>query len=259
MFAKSLSPTRILKAAASVRRGRLTLLLPLGLVRHSGTPCIRALKVCRDSPNKARLAHYSIDRTELVGWWHRLEYRLITGSNTGLPTANSGADLLQIAAILGGSQHQSGTFQPDQLLQVEAGTCTSACRRTGCCESSCIGEKIEAAAPKKAKELVKAEKAKSEKVTLAKATNVKPLDDDSHDTLRGSAGGRSQGARKRKTTAEANAGNAQTERERDEPRESLMILEDRLGSGTRSYDTEAGTRPSRVKKTTATRCFAPCL
>ena len=40
------------------------------------------------------------------------------GLNTGLQSANSGNDLLQLAALLGGSQQQSVSFQPAQLLQV---------------------------------------------------------------------------------------------------------------------------------------------
>ena len=40
------------------------------------------------------------------------------GLNTGLQSANGGNDLLQLAALLGGSQQQSVSFQPAQLLQV---------------------------------------------------------------------------------------------------------------------------------------------
>ena len=76
-------------------------------------------------------------------------------------------------------------------------------------------------------------------------------------TLRGSAGGRSQGARKQKAIADANAEKAKVEKERDELREALNILEAQLGTGTRQYDSEDGIRPSRVKKMTAT-CFALC-
>ena len=47
-----------------------------------------------------------------------------------------------------------------------------------------------------------------------------------HDTTsRGSAGGRSQGARKRKSAADANAEKVKAEKERDELREALSILE----------------------------------
>ena len=42
----------------------------------------------------------------------------IAGLNAGLQSANGGNDLMQLAALLGGSQQQSGTFQPAQLLQV---------------------------------------------------------------------------------------------------------------------------------------------
>ena len=40
------------------------------------------------------------------------------GFGADLPSANSGNDLLQLAALLGGSQQQNVTFQPAQLLQV---------------------------------------------------------------------------------------------------------------------------------------------
>ena len=43
------------------------------------------------------------------------------------------------------------------------------------------------------------------------------------------------------------------EKERDELREALDILEAHLGTGTRPYDSEDGTRPSRVKKSSVTR------
>ena len=114
-----------------------------------------------------------------------------------------------------------------------------------------LTKRIEAAAQKKSDELVKAEKEKSEKATRDKTTNDKLLDDDT--ASRGSAGGRSQGARQRKTIAEANPGKAQTERERDELREALEIMEGQFGSGTRPYDSEDGTRSSRVKKTAVAR------
>ena len=42
----------------------------------------------------------------------------ITGLNTGLQSANGGNDLLQLTALLRGSQRQSISFQPAQLLQV---------------------------------------------------------------------------------------------------------------------------------------------
>ena len=43
------------------------------------------------------------------------------------------------------------------------------------------------------------------------------------------------------------------EKERDELRAALDISEDHLGTGTRPYDSEDGTRPSRVKKSSVTR------
>ena len=43
------------------------------------------------------------------------------------------------------------------------------------------------------------------------------------------------------------------EKERDELREALDILEAHLGTGTRPYDSEDGTHPSRVKNSSVTR------
>ena len=85
-------------------------------------------------------------------------------------------------------------------------------------------------------------------------TNATKHDEDAT-TSRGSVGGRSQGARKRKAIAEANAEKAKVEKERDELscREALNILEAHLGTGTRQYDSEDGTRASRVKKTSMAR------
>ena len=40
------------------------------------------------------------------------------GLGASLQSANSGNDLLPLAALLGGSQHQRANFQPCQLLQV---------------------------------------------------------------------------------------------------------------------------------------------
>ena len=40
------------------------------------------------------------------------------GLSASLQSANSGNDLLQLAALLGGLQQQSVTFQPARLLQV---------------------------------------------------------------------------------------------------------------------------------------------
>ena len=47
---------------------------------------------------------------------------------------------------------------------------------------------------------------------------------------------------------DANAENEKVGKERDELREALGILEAELGTGARQYDSEDGTRPSRVKK-----------
>ena len=42
----------------------------------------------------------------------------VPGLNAGLTRAGSGTDILQLTALLGGSQQQSVMFQPAQLLQV---------------------------------------------------------------------------------------------------------------------------------------------
>ena len=62
----------------------------------------------------------------------------IAGLNKSLQPANGGYDLMQLAALLGGSQQQPATFQPAQLMQVrqalagEAITCAVSID-CGCC------------------------------------------------------------------------------------------------------------------------------
>ena len=60
-------------------------------------------------------------------------------------------------------------------------------------------------------------------------------------------------ARKRKAIAEANFKKANAEKGRGELRGGLDRLEAYLGTGTRPNDSEDGTRPSRVKKSSVTR------
>ena len=86
-------------------------------------------------------------------------------------------------------------------------------------------------------------------------TNAAKQGEDDDTTSRGSANGRSQGARKRKVIAEAHDERQEVEKERGELREALDIIEAHLGTCTRQCDSENGTRPSRVKKTTATRAL----
>ena len=85
------------------------------------------------------------------------------------------------------------------------------------------------------------------------ANATKQGEDDN--TSRGTANGRPQGARKRKAIAEASAEKRKAEQGRDELREALDILEAHLGAGTRLYDSEDGTRSSRVKKSAVTRAL----
>ena len=92
---------------------------------------------------------------------------------------------------------------------------------------------------------MKNEKEKQTQKSAPETNATKPDEDDT--TSRGSANGRSHGARKRKAIAEASAEKENVENERDEFREAVDILEAHLGTGTRPY--EDGTRPSRVKQT----------
>ena len=49
-----------------------------------------------------------------------------------LQSANSGNDLLQLAALLGGSQQQNVTFQPAQLLSASTTGAATATSNAGC-------------------------------------------------------------------------------------------------------------------------------
>ena len=116
-----------------------------------------------------------------------------TGLNTSLSTANSGTDILQIAALRGGWQHQSVSFQPAQLRQVRQALAQLHVAQVTANQAA-LAKLIEAGAQMKADEPVKAEEEKGEKGTRDTTTNDKPLDDDT--APRGPAGGQSQGARK---------------------------------------------------------------
>ena len=86
------------------------------------------------------------------------------------------------------------------------------------------------------------EKDKHKQKSAQDANATKP--DENGTTSRGSANGRSQGARKRKAVAEANAEKAKVAKKHGELRAALAvdILEDHLGTGMRPYDSEDGTR-----------------
>ena len=87
--------------------------------------------------------------------------------------------------------------------------------------------------------------------TAQELNAAKQVEDDV--TSRGSAGGRSQGARKSKAIAEANAEKEHVEKERGELGQAIDIFEAQLDTGTRQYDSEDGTRASRVKTTAMAR------
>ena len=150
------------------------------------------------------------------------------GLNTGLQSANSGNDLLQLAALLGGSQQQSVLFQPAQLLQVRQALAQQQATQVAAQQSK-VQKRFEAEATTRAAELVKIEKEKQKQKSAQDTNTTKPDEDDT--ASRGSANGRSQGARKLKAVAEAAAEKAKVEKERDELREALDILEAHLGTG----------------------------
>ena len=83
--------------------------------------------------------------------------------------------------------------------------------------------------------------------------------DEDDATSRGSANGRPQGARKCKDITEAGAERREVEKGRGELIAALGISEGHLGTGTRSYGSEDGACPSRVKKSPVARALAFCL
>ena len=87
-----------------------------------------------------------------------------------------------------------------------------------------IQKRIEAEATKRAEKLVKLEKEKQKQTSAKDANATKQTEDDT--TSRGSAGGPSRGAKKRKDIADANAEKAKVEKERGELRGALKILEE---------------------------------
>ena len=79
--------------------------------------------------------------------------------NTGLQSAKGGNlnDLLQLAALLGGSQQQPVSFQPAQRLQVRQALAQQQPTQVAAQQAK-IQKRIEAEATKRAEELVKIEK-----------------------------------------------------------------------------------------------------
>ena len=81
------------------------------------------------------------------------------GLDTGLQSANGGNDLLQLAALLGGTQQQSVSFQPAQLLQVRQALAQKQATQVAAQQAE-IQKQIEAEAATRVAELVKIEKEK---------------------------------------------------------------------------------------------------
>ena len=139
------------------------------------------------------------------------------------------------------------SFQPAQLLQIRQASAQQQAAHAYAqvaAQQAEIQKRIEIEATKRAEGLVKLKKGHQEQKSAQDVNATNQAEDDT--TSRGSAGtgGRSQGARKRKAIADANAEKAKGEKGRDELREALGILEEQLGTGTRQYDSEDGTRPS---------------
>ena len=91
------------------------------------------------------------------------------GLGTGLQSANSGNDLLQLAALLGGSQQQNVTFQPAQLLQVRQALAQQQATQVAAQQAE-LQKRIETEAAAQAAVLVKAEHEKQEKQKQKKKT-----------------------------------------------------------------------------------------
>ena len=95
------------------------------------------------------------------------------GLGTSLQSANSGNDLLQLAALLGGAQQQNVTFQPAQLLQVRQALQQQQSTQLAAQQAE-LKKRIDTEAAAQAAELVKehekAEKLKQKKTQEANAT-----------------------------------------------------------------------------------------
>ena len=95
--------------------------------------------------------------------------RLSGFGGAGLQSANSGNGLLQLAALLGGSQQQNVTFQPAQLPQVRQALAQQQATQVAAQQAE-IQKRIETEATARAAELVKVEHEKQEKQKQKKKT-----------------------------------------------------------------------------------------
>ena len=244
-----LNPTRILKAVASAHRRRLTLLLPLDLVHHRRTRCSRALQ---DS------VHGLAQLRSLGSLFGSTGLNLLaggTGLDTGLSTDNSGTSCSSLLSL------------EVRNISLFLFSLISSCRYNrhlhsnmmhrllrNQCETSCMDKTNRGSGTEKSGGACESREGGNAKTTRDKSTNDKPPDDNTASQfLR--INGRTDTARKRKTVAEANDGNARAGQERDELGEALKNrvknLEEKFGSGARPYDSQDGTRSTRVKKIAA--------
>ena len=111
----------------------------------------------------------------------------------GIQSANSGNGPLQLAALLGGSQQQNVTFQPAQLLQVRQALQQQQATQVAAQQAE-VKKRIDTEANTRSAELVKIEHATRNRRKKHDANATKQDEDDT--TSRGSANGRSKGARK---------------------------------------------------------------
>ena len=109
-----------------------------------------------------------------------------------------------------------------------------------------LTKRIEAEAQKRVEELVKAGKGTKlvRKPPVTRVPMANPLTTTQRHGDQREAGHRELETERRSLNPTEKA---QAERERDDLREALEILEENFGSGTRPYDSEDGTRYSRVK------------
>ena len=87
------------------------------------------------------------------------------------------AGLLQLAALLGGSQQQSVSFRPAQLLQVRQAIAEQQATQVAAQQAE-IQKRIEAKATERVGELVKAEKEKQKQKSAQDADATKQGEDD---------------------------------------------------------------------------------
>ena len=140
----------------------------------------------------------------------------------------------------------SSLFHFSPLLQVRQALAQQQATQVGAQQAG-IPKRIEAEATKRAEELVKTEKETQKQKSPQHANATKQVED--FTTPQGSAGGRSPGAQKRQALLTPLL--TKVPKKHGELRAALGIVEAQLGTPTQQCGSVDGTRPSRVKKSTA--------